>query len=87
MLRFDALVLRVGPVNPRQASAGARAAANSPSSRVDAPSLLVAVCHVQLGHLVNALLVLSLDVQLELELVQHPRDLGGRQRCVRLDEV
>ena len=51
------------------------------------PSLLVSVRHVELGHLVDPFLVLTLDVQFELELVQHARDLGGREWRVGLDQV
>ena len=51
------------------------------------PALLVAVGLVELGHLIDRLLVLHLDLQLELELVQHLADLGRGQRRVGLDQV
>lgn len=51
------------------------------------PGLLVAVDEVEAGHLVDAFLDLLLDVDLEVDLVQHARDLGGRQGRVGLDQV
>lgn len=47
--------------------------------------LLVAVSLVELRHFVDALLVLHLDAQLELELVEHARDLRWRVRRLSLD--
>lgn len=49
------------------------------------PRFLVPVDEVQLCHLVDAFLVLPLDVQLEFELVQHARDLSGCEGRVGFD--
>lgn len=50
-------------------------------------ALLVTICIICPLHEIKALLVLTFDLELELELVEHALDLGGCVRCVCLDEV
>ncbi len=50
-------------------------------------TLAIAFGLVELGHLVDTLLVLLFDLKLELELMQHTRDLGGGVRGIVLDQV
>lgn len=50
-------------------------------------TLLVTIGIICPLHEIKALLVLTFDLELELELVEHTLDLGGCVRCVRLDEV
>lgn len=48
-------------------------------------AFLIAVGLIQFGHLLDGLFVLVLDLQLELELLQHSRDFGGSIGRLGLD--
>ena len=48
---------------------------------------LIAVGLIQLGHFINSLLVLHLDLQLEFQLMQHTRDLRRSNGSISLNQV
>lgn len=51
------------------------------------PALLVAFHLVQLYHLLNALQVLLLDIQFELDLREHELDAGPKIGCIIFDKI
>lgn len=85
LLRLDPLILRISSADSTVTSSSKIHSRSKEWESV--PSLLVSVRHVQLRHLVDSFLVLTLDVQFELELMQHARDLGGREWRVGFDQV